>query len=215
MIPYQVPCTHHCKPLFFLLIAALFEGDRCTHARIRERAGCDMVSMARNLLVRTMPQCDSVCPNINKATDIIENDLLDLLGAEESKPRLLYDLTESYSEVSHDGLIMMRNFMQSFERVWAGIVEIPISHVDENGNTKYSTCPFLCKETDDEMHKVGCTLKVCGDNFGIRLHRCKPYVIITGKQKGNVGKALEYVTKSLKKYHNSQQKKRVQNLIAK
>eukprot|EP00804_Cyclotella_cryptica_P008398 CCRYP_003925-RC/>CCRYP_003925-RC protein AED:0.03 eAED:0.03 QI:96/1/1/1/0.66/0.5/4/138/634 len=188
--------------------ATLFEGDQCTQMRIREKAGCDIVSMQRILLVRTMPKCDGVYSNINKATDIIENDLLDLLGAEESKPRLLYDLTESYSEVSYNGLIMMRNFMQSFERVWACIVEMPIVHVDENGKTKYSACPFLCKDTDDEMHKLRCTLKVCGDNFGVHLHRCKPYVIIIGKQKGNVGKAFEYVIKSLKKYQTIQRDKR-------
>ena len=56
------------------------------------------------------------------------------------------------------------------------------------------------KDTDEEMHRLKCTLKVCHDSFGVRLERCKPYVIVFGKQKGNVGKAFEYVMKALKKY---------------
>lgn len=93
----------------------------------------------------------------------------------------------------------MRNPMQSFERVWAGIIDIP-SFIDEEGSTKYSFAPFVCKDTDEEMHRLKCTLKVCHDSFGVCLERCKPYVIVFGKQKGNVGKAFEYVMKALKKY---------------
>lgn len=142
----------------------------------------------------------NVNPSISKATDIIENALLGLLGAEESKSRLLYDPTESYSEVTSHGVIQMRNPIQSFDSVWAGIIEIPVSPVDRDGNTKYVYVPFTCKDIDDEMHRFKCTLKVCTDSFGIALSRCKPYAIVIGKQKGSVEKAFEYVSKAVKKY---------------
>jgi hypothetical protein len=93
----------------------------------------------------------------------------------------------------------MRNPMQSSERVWACIVEMPVS-VDDEGHTKYVYASFASKDVNDELHKLKCILKVCNDNFGIRLARCKPYAVITGKQKGNVIKAFDYVAKLLKKY---------------
>jgi hypothetical protein len=84
--------AHHSSNI---CVDTLFQSDTCAQVQIRE-SGCDVMSTSNGLLVRTMPLGIAISsPNINKATDIIENTLLDLLGAEESRSRFLYDLTES------------------------------------------------------------------------------------------------------------------------
>ena len=118
----------------------MFQGDSCVRM-LTQVVGCDIMSTQTGLLIRSISG-GNASPNLTKATDIIENAVLGLLGVEESKAKLLYDLTESYSEISPNGLIQMRNPMQSFERVWAGIIDIP-SFINEEGRTKYSFAPFV------------------------------------------------------------------------
>jgi hypothetical protein len=116
--------------------------------------------------------------------------LVSLIGAQ-AKCKLLYDLAESYSETCLHGVLQLRNPLNSSERVWASIVDVP------NGEHKYLLPPFLSKETELEMHNLKCSVKFCGDNFNIKLGHCNPYAMISGRQKKNVVKAIEFIKKSI------------------
>ena len=48
------------------------------------------------------------------------------------------------------------------------------------------------------MHNLKCSVKLCGDNFNIKLGHCNPYAMINGRQKKNVVKAIEFIKKSIK-----------------
>jgi len=132
-------------------------------------------------------------PNVRIATAMIEDAFLRFLGAEESRCMLLYDLTKSRIPHSVDGIIQMRNPLNSMERVWANVVDL-------SPYNKECYALLVTKEVNEEMHRLRCTLKVCRESFGIKLLRCHPYVMITGRQKRNIGEAIDFVKRELKKY---------------
>ncbi len=138
-------------------------------------------------------------PNLSKATSIVEDELLDFLGGEISKCRLLYEITASYSNEIPGSIIQIRNPLNSNEKVWASIFDIPFTLV-EDGNRRYFMAPLTSKEMDDELHKLKCVAKVCTDNFSFKLLRCDPYAIIMGRQKSSVSRANSFVAKAIKRY---------------
>jgi len=138
-------------------------------------------------------------PNLSKATSIVEDELLNFLGGEESKCRLLHELTASYSNEIPGGIIQIRNPLNSNEQVWASIVEIPFI-LAEDGIRRWLMAPFSSKEMDDELHKLKCVAKVCTDNFSFELRRCDPYVVVMGRQKSSVSRAIGFVVKAIKRY---------------
>lgn len=138
-------------------------------------------------------------PNLSKATSIVEDELLDFLDGEESKCRLLYELTASYSNEIPGGIIQIRNPLNSSEQVWASIVEIPFTLV-EDGMRRYLMAPLASKEMDDELHKLKCVVQVCTDNFSFKLRRCDPYAIVMSRQKSSVSRAISFVAKAIMRY---------------
>merc|ERR1712129_288013 len=109
----------------------------------------------------------------------IEDACVEIIGAQESKGRLIYDLTESYSEVWMCGVIQMRNPLNSCERLWVSLVDLPMS-TNKEGKTFCLLSPFVSKETDEFVHSLKCTVKLCADNFDINLIHCQPYAMIMG-----------------------------------
>jgi len=124
---------------------------------------------------------------------MIENALLKFLGADESRCKLLYDLALSYTQHPVDGIIHMRNPLCSTERVWANIIDL--SPYSKEWHTS-----LVKKEVNEEMHELRCTLKVCRENFGVKLVRCRPYVMIMGRQKTSTGAAIDFVKRVLMKH---------------
>ena len=180
------------------IIAEGFLGrEWCKEKAVEELTGCD-VKLVQNTF-RVMPIVQNTS-NMNKATYMLEDALFEYLGAEESKCRLLYDMTASYSEVSQDGIIQMRNPLNSNERIWSHLINIPFTVSAEDGCRKYYLPPFISKVTDDKVHNLKCTIKICMDNFNVELCRCDPYAMIIGRQKCNVGIALKFVRKAILEY---------------
>ena len=149
-----------------------------------------------------MPKPSPEPCSIVKAIDIIEDALVGSIGAQASKCRLIYEVTESYSEVWLDGVLSMRDPLDSCQRIWASILDLPMYTNDVDGE-KYFLHPFTSAETRIELHKLKCDVKVCADNFDIKLDHCEPYAMIMGRQKSNVGKAVDFAKKAMKE----QQKK--------
>lgn len=176
--------------------AGLFDHQWCEQMEVIQKTGCDIILSHNNLIVtpRHGQERASTC----KATDMIEDTLVGFIGAQESKCRLVYELTESYSEVWLDGIVHMRNPLNSCERIWASLVDLPTS-VNEEGGTYYLLPPFVSKETEVTLHYLKCTVKMCTDSFGMKLDHCDPYVIIMGRHKNNVGKAMEFIKKAIRK----------------
>jgi len=132
-------------------------------------------------------------PKLKMATSMIEDAFVKFLGAEESRCMLLYDLTKSYTKHPVDGIIQMRNPLNSTELVWANIFDL-------SPYSKKCTITLVTNEVYEEMHRLGCTLKVCSESFGIKLLRCQPYAMIMGRQKRNVGEAIGFVKGGIKKH---------------
>ena len=65
---------------------------------VEEKTGCVIIQSQHSLLV-TPTHIRRSGQSLAKATDMIEDALVGLLGAQESKCQLLYELTESYSQV--------------------------------------------------------------------------------------------------------------------
>ena len=124
---------------------------------------------------------------------MIEDALLKFLGTEKFRCMLLYGLTKSYSRHLFDSIIQMRNPLHSSEHVWANVVDL-------SPYNKECYTSLVTNEVNEEMHRLRCTLKVCRESFGIKLLRCYPYVMIMGLQKRNVGAAIDFVKRELKKY---------------
>ena len=146
---------------------------------VGEKAGCVILLSQKHIIV-TPGHPGQKEPSITKAIDMTEDALVCHLGTQESKCKLLYDLTESYSQVWLDGVIQMRNPLDSSERVWPSLIVLPV-FVNKEGDQKYLLQPFNSKYTDIELHKLKCTVKMCMDNFDIKLHHCDPYAMIFGR----------------------------------
>ena len=189
--------------LLFLL-EGLFKNEWCQNMEVGEKTGCSIILSQNHLIVT--PMHGQTTPSVVKATDIIEDALVGLIGAQESKGKLLYDLTESYSEAWLGGVIQMRNPLNSCERVWATIVDLP-TYVDKEGNQKYLLPPFISKAMEIHMHGLKCEVKICTENFGVELSHCDPYATIMGRSKTNVCTAVELIMKAIKSC------KQTQNLI--
>jgi hypothetical protein len=136
---------------------------------------------------------------IKCAIEMVENVLVRLLGSDESRGRLLYDLALSYSDdVRPEGVVFQRNPLNSLQRVWMCVVDLPCE-VHE-GELKYLVTPFLDGDTFDQMHQANCIMKICTENFGVKLIRCRPYALILGKQVKNMYSALLVTKNALKRY---------------
>ena len=122
---------------------------------------------------------------------VIEDALLKFLGTEKSRCMLLYGLTKSYSRHLFDGIIQMRNPLNSSEHVWANVVDLSPYKFHNS---------LVTQAVNEEMHRLVCTLKVCRESFGIRLIHCHPYVMIMGHHKSTIGVAIDFVERELKKY---------------
>ena len=126
---------------------------------------------------------------IKCAIEKVENALVRLLGSDEARGRLLYDIALSYSDdVRPDGVVFQRNPLNSFERVWMCLVDLPCE-VHE-GELKYIVTHLLDGDTFDQMHQSNCTMKLCREYFGVKLIRCRPYALIFGKQSKDICSGL-------------------------
>jgi len=171
----------------------LFGSEWCKQANFQEKTGCDLVFRSQYyLLIKPSPNSECL-PKLNIATTMIENALLKVLGVDESRCKLLYDLTLSYTQHPVDGIIHMRNPLSSAERVWANIIDL-------SPYSKLCHTSLVKKEVNEEMHKLWCTLKICRENFGVKLFRCRPYVMIMGRHKASTGAAIDFVKRVLKKH---------------
>lgn len=167
---------------------------------VGKQTGCAILLSQNHLIITPMHQAGENGPSISKANDMIEDALVGLLGSQESKCKLLYDLTESYSEVySVGGVIQLRNPLNSCERVWASIVDLPV-FINKDGEQKYLLPPFISKESENELHMLKCTVKICTDSFDIKLQHCHPYAMIMGRQKKNVGIAIQFIKRAIKNF---------------
>ena len=186
--------------LFFFVLSisdGLFGNTWGQQMEVAEKSGCNILLSGSHITV--MPKPGPKPCSIAKAIDIIEDALVGSIGAQESKCRLIYELTESYSEVWLDGVLSMRDPLNSCQRIWASIIDLPM-YKNEEGEEKPLLPPFTSKETEIELHKLKCNVKVCTDCFDIKLDHCSPYAMIMGRQKSNVGKAIDFVKKSVKEH---------------
>ena len=168
----------------------LFGSEWCKQVKFQENTGCELIQSQHYLLIKPAQNMDHR-PELKIETSMIEDAFLKFLGAEESRCMLLYDLTKLYTKHPVDGIIQMRNPLNSTELVWANVFDL-------SSYSKKCFITLVMNEVYDEMHRLGCTLKVCRKSFGIKLLRCQPYVMIMGRQKRNIGEAIGFVKEGIK-----------------
>jgi len=172
----------------------LFGNLWCKKMEVGEKTGSDVLLSQNHILVTPKYHTGQNGQSVTKAIHMVEDSLVSLIGTEEVKCKLLYDLTESYSEVCVDGIIQMRNPLNSCELIWACVMDVPVV-INKDNEQQYVYSPFMSSQTDYAMHKLKCSVKICRDNFDIKLHHCRPYAMIMGRQKNNVSKAIQFIKK--------------------
>lgn len=170
---------------------------------IYKTTGCKILieereSNGKHQVGLTLHEQAEPCSGTKKAIELVENTLVGLVGQEESRGRLLYDMALSYGDVRPDGVVFQRNPLNSMERVWMCLIDLPC-YMHE-GEMKYLASPFADGETFEQMHKANCALKLCKESFGVKLVRCPPYAFIFGKQVNNVSSALVVGRNALKRF---------------
>lgn len=128
--------------------------------------------------------------SVRNAIEAVEDTLIkDVIASEPSRGRFLYDMALEYGEVKPDGILQQRNPLNSSERVWMNVIDIPsvISSLIDG-------------KMNDNIHKAKSCLVVCKENFGNTLHRCQPYVLVTSKQAKNVAFATSAVNNAIKRH---------------
>ncbi|KAL7548683.1 hypothetical protein ACHAWF_011957 [Thalassiosira exigua] len=178
----------------------LFGNEWYNTNEVGKKTGCMILLSQNNLIITPCAEQEDGQsePSVRKATSLLEDTLVGLVGAQESKCKLIYDLTKSYSPVSPEGIVQMRNPLDSFRMICVSLMKVPVSHINEEGDEKYIFRPFLSAQNEDQFHKLKCTVKLCADNFGIELRHCAPYAIVLGHQKNNVAKAVEIIRKNIR-----------------
>jgi len=185
----MIPSWLLSDPLYLKEVeAGLFGSEWCKEMKFLENTGCNLTRSQDYLLIRASWDAKG-WPNIKMASNMIEDALLALLGAEESKSMLLYDLTKSYSRNPVDGIIHMRNPLNPYGIIWANFINL----TDHSNFTPALTT----RRVYEEMHRLRCTLKICRDSFGIEMRHCQPYVMILGRQKTDVAKAIYFIRSSI------------------
>ena len=194
---------------------------------VAHKSGCDILLSQSHLIVT--PRENAEARNVTRAIELVEDTLVGALGVQESKCRLIYDLTESYSQVGPNGVLLIRDPFISNRHTWASIVDMPV-YINQEGGQRYLLKPFI--ESEIMLHKLKCSAKVCGQSFGIPLRHCDPYVMvclcmlgafqlflvknisvtklvrfplsmkIMGRKKDDVWCAVEHVRKAIKKHQH-------------
>ena len=72
------------------------------------------------------------------------------------------------------------------------LLELPCEF-DLEGRKNFHAKHLLHGNVRQEMKRDGCWIKVCGDEFGVPLKFCDPYVIVTGKHWTVVDQSVEYL----------------------
>ena len=169
----------------------LFGSKWCIQNGFQDHTGCDLVRAKEYLLIKHS-QTSSSEPNIQRAVHIIEDTLLNFLGASESRCILLYDLQMAYCPHPVDGIVKIRNPLNSDELVWAKAINLTI-HRRWRG-------VLGAKAVTDYCHRLRCTLKICVESFGVKMHNGHPYVMICGFNRNKVANTVEFVEKRMTRW---------------
>ena len=140
------------------------------------------------------------------AIEMVENVLVKVLGAEESKGRLLYDIARSFQNTKKDEAILeTRNPLNSSNRVWMALVELPKKMILNSSAGAIDTSPFVDSSFQGTIHNTRCTVLLGKHNFGTELVHCQPYVLILGKQANHVNNAVNLTKKAIRLRQSSQE----------
>ena len=191
---------HHCIPCD--LTTTTFGITEALDASIKsifQATGCSMIvtrptenSAQIALLISGSKSSQS------HAIEKVENILVKVLGAEESKGRLLYDIARSFQNNKKDEAVLeTRNPLNSSNRVWMALVELPEKMIL---NSSFNDSSF-----QGLIHDTRCTVLLGKHNFGTKLVRCQPYVLILGKQSNHVNNAVNLTKKAIRLRQSSQE----------
>ncbi len=115
---------------------------------------------------------------------------MDFIGNSGAKGRLIYEVSPSSTDCRANNCVVE----------WRGpngpgflsLVELPF--VLHNGRRSHHSHMIIqTLENSQRVKRLGCLIKVYGDDFGVPLKYCDPYALITGGSWQDVDEAVEAV----------------------
>ena len=165
---------------------------------------------SRRLSIVIRAPAESTDAIVKNVTQMLEDVLVGIID-EESRGRLLYDMALACNvDIRSDGAVLQRNPLNSADRVWMCVVDFPTYVIE--GVQKHFVIPSIDGKSYDEIHNAKCTLKICKDNFNVKLSRCKPYALILGKQVKNVSAAIVVIKNAIKRFRQISEVPSLQSL---
>ena len=131
---------------------------------------------------------------------------LDFIGDSAAKGRLTYEVASSCTG-PHRPKESTSNAVG-----WRGpngpgylsLVELPFEF--HNGIRSFHAQMILQTQKNQHMKRLGCLIKIYGDDFGAPLKYCDPYALVSGGSWQNVDIAVEIVRDALKTHMNTHRK---------
>ena len=115
-----------------------------------------------------------------------------------AKGRLMYEVALSYRgkhlPIESTSCAARANDPDSLPNPgpYMSLLELPFEF-DLEGRKNFHAKHLLHWKVRQEMERNGCWIKVCGDDFGVPLKFCDPYVFVTGRHWKGVDQSVEYL----------------------
>jgi hypothetical protein len=124
-------------------------------------------------------------------------DYMDFIGDPGAKGRLFYEVASSCTgphcpEESTSYAVGWRGPNGGF----LSLVELPF--VLHDGIRSFHAHMILQTQNNQHMKRLGCSIKVYGDDYGVPLKYCDPYALVSGGSWQDVDEAVEIVRDAIK-----------------
>lgn len=154
--------------------------------------------------LQTLPLSDIQCINNGreKVQDLIL-DYLDSIGDSGAKGRLIYEISSTCDGThrSNESTSNAVRWRGPRKTVFLSLLELPI---DDIGKT-FSSHNLLDAIENQRMKRLGCSIKVYGDDSGVPMTLCNPYLLVSGELLKSIDEACVIVRNAIKRKQQQQQ----------
>ncbi|KAL7431699.1 hypothetical protein ACHAXM_002840 [Skeletonema potamos] len=205
LVPLWLQKDRTCqRSLFFHIIGA----NGCKIKRIENEARCK-VHIVRSgdgeapfvqmkIYVEAM-NTPSALRDLKLARQMIQSLLLEFVGNDGSRGRLLYEVAQSCWGSHRPNQSTSRAvkdfrpfFISGQQEVYMSVVELPFVR-EEGGQIFHGAHNVLMKGNLDKIQASGCFVYIVQNGFRIPTERCDPYVFVYGKHFRSVDRAVDTV----------------------
>ena len=141
--------------------------------------------------------------DLEDASLMIQELLLDYVGNDGCKGRLVYELSLSCEGAQHptessSRVVRARNPFDRHQRdSYMTVLPLPYTTRDD-GTKKIHAAHLLNSSALGPIRATGCFIKVVADDFDMPVNLCEPYLLVTGGSVKGVDKGVEIVKKFIR-----------------